>query len=317
MKWLLHLILLFSANLLPAKDLIVDTDSDLGDMVAILYLLNSSEVQVKAISTSGVGLTHARYSAEHILNLIQLADHPNIPVSVGTKTSLSPHTNFPKRMRDFSDKSKATTLPKNPKAPNKLYSADLIESVLLESEKPVSILCLGPLTNLATVLEKDTPAKKNIEHIYLLGTQKVGEDGPGEFNILLDAKAASIVLQSGLPVTIIPLEQQPSPEVSASIHQNLSKSSTTASGKFIFDILNESSPDGRGALLWASVAAVYVTHPEMSETLGKKISITLTHESINYGGAKEQESGSPIHFMKTYDADIFKNSFISKLKKTP
>lgn len=68
--------------------MIIDTDVDIDDWLAILYLLNHPEIDVKAISVVGTGACHLQPGTRNALDLLQLAGHPDIPVAMGADRPL-------------------------------------------------------------------------------------------------------------------------------------------------------------------------------------------------------------------------------------
>lgn len=69
----------------------------------------------------------------------------------------------------------------------------------------LDILAIGPLTNIATAIERDAAFRDNVRHLTLMGGEfRVGWP---EHNFASDANATQIVLGSGIPTTIMPLDQ--------------------------------------------------------------------------------------------------------------
>jgi len=111
-------------------NLIVDTDCDLDDMMAILYLLNSPRIDIKAITTVGDGMSKWEYGAPNILDLLELAEHPHIPVAYGAKVSISPAGNFPSNWRNEANNVMGVKLPKNSAHPTHERSAELMTEII-------------------------------------------------------------------------------------------------------------------------------------------------------------------------------------------
>ena len=63
----------------PPIVLIVDTDVDLDDMMAILYLLKVPQIDLKALTTVGTGMARWEYGAQNLSNLLELAGQPDLP----------------------------------------------------------------------------------------------------------------------------------------------------------------------------------------------------------------------------------------------
>lgn len=85
---------------------------------------------------------------------------------------------------------------------------DLIVELAMSGEPPLTIVAVGPLTNVATALRREPRITDRIERIVLMGGAiGLGNWTPAaEFNIYADPEAADIVFTSGLPLTMVPLE---------------------------------------------------------------------------------------------------------------
>jgi purine nucleosidase len=88
-----------------------------------------------------------------------------------------------------------------------LGACEALCKALSDSQKKLTILCLGPLTHIATVLEKTPHLKTNVEQIILMGgsTDRGNHTPAAEFNIAADPQSAAQVFQSGLPVVMLGL----------------------------------------------------------------------------------------------------------------
>ncbi len=84
----------------------------------------------------------------------------------------------------------------------------LMADVVGESPEPVTLIPVGPVTNVANFLEEHPRLKQNIQRIVLMG----GSIGPSnvtpaaEFNVYVDPEAARIIFESGLPITMAGLD---------------------------------------------------------------------------------------------------------------
>ncbi|UOQ49049.1 nucleoside hydrolase [Gracilibacillus caseinilyticus] len=87
------------------------------------------------------------------------------------------------------------------------HAVDFIIEKLLDADEPITIVPTGPLTNIALALVKEPKIKQNIQEIVLMGGGTFGNWTPAaEFNIYVDAEAAKIVLESGIPVRMFGLD---------------------------------------------------------------------------------------------------------------
>lgn len=87
------------------------------------------------------------------------------------------------------------------------HAVDFIIGQVKNSDGKVTLVPTGPLTNIALALIKEPSIKDNIDEIVLMGGGTFGNWTPAaEFNIYVDAEAAKVVYESGLPVTMFDLD---------------------------------------------------------------------------------------------------------------
>ena len=155
----------------PAKrvPLIVDSDANLDDMMCLFYLLKSERVDLLGVTTTSNGISHYKYGARNILNFLELAEHPDIPVSESKKYPIAPNGAYPKEWREMADAVNNIKLPYNIAYPEDLDSVDFLIQKISSHREKVTLLCTGPLTNLALALIKEPSIKKNIERVFIVG----------------------------------------------------------------------------------------------------------------------------------------------------
>lgn len=188
-----------------AKPIIIDTDPGIDDALAIFLAAASPEVRLLGIvSVAGnVGLDTTSANAAALADLLAL----DIPIGRGAAGPLVP------RNVDSADHVHGANglggyqLPKStrPLVPGVELTARLIR----ECEEPVTIIAIGPLTNIASLITFYPEVTENIERIVLMGggtLEHLGNVTPtAEFNIYFDPDAAARVFASGVPLTMVGL----------------------------------------------------------------------------------------------------------------
>lgn len=211
------------------KNVIIDTDMGWDDVVAILLLMKNPNIRICGITVTGCGETHLDDGVAIAQGLLALANI-QAPVCCGADIPSMYNHKFPDSFREMMDD--VCGLRKNLPAPlqpvDSRIAWDFIRDELEREEYQISILSLGGLTNIAKVLEMNpTPQLSNIERIYIMGgaihvdgnvaalnnSKQEWNQGPeyasnyyAEWNIYLDPPAAQKVFDSGLPITLIPLD---------------------------------------------------------------------------------------------------------------
>lgn len=191
------------------RQIIIDTDPGQDDAVAILLALASPEhIEVLGITAvaGNVPLTLTERNARIVC---ELAGRPDMQVFAGCDTPLS-------RALITAEHVHGKTGLDGPQLPDpvmplqKGHAVDFIIDTLRNAPAGTVTLCpLGPLTNIATALERAPDIAAKVQEIALMGGAyfEVGNITPAaEFNIYVDPEAADIVFKSGIPITVMPLD---------------------------------------------------------------------------------------------------------------
>ncbi|MYB08468.1 MAG: nucleoside hydrolase [Acidimicrobiia bacterium] len=190
------------------RPIIIDTDPGQDDAIAILAALASDELEVLGL-TAVAGNVPLELTARNALILVELAGRPDVPVFAGCDRPLrrdlvtAEHVHG-KTGIDGADLPDPTTELQPQSAVDWM-----IETLLAAGEREITICPVGPMTNIATVLETAPEAARNIREIVCMGGGFFdgGNTTPtAEFNVFVDPEAAQIVLHCGAPVTMLPLD---------------------------------------------------------------------------------------------------------------
>ncbi|MBI4048226.1 MAG: nucleoside hydrolase [Devosia nanyangense] len=189
------------------KPVIIDTDPGLDDAVAILFALTSGKFDVRGITTvaGNLGIDVTTRNAGRLLALLGRSD---IPVVSGATAPLS-RPGIDEAAIHGDDGLGGTTLPE-PQKPALEGADEWLEKTLLAfPDRSLEILALGPLTNIALLIQRNPDAARRIGRIIAMGgaVEEKGNVGPrSEFNFAFDPEAAEIVFASGIDTTLIPLD---------------------------------------------------------------------------------------------------------------
>jgi non-specific riboncleoside hydrolase len=191
---------------MSGKPIIIDTDPGIDDAIAIAFALYNPELDVKLISTvaGNVGVEATTLNALKLLTYFG----KNVPVAKGSAEPLirpfedasDIHGKTGMEGFDFPEPNQDLLLKEN--------AVDAMRNVLMSSSEPVTLVTIGPLTNIALLLKTYPEVKDKIEEIVLMGgSLNRGNKGVmAEFNIYVDPEAAKIVLASGLKITMATLD---------------------------------------------------------------------------------------------------------------
>jgi len=265
---------------------IIDCDPGIDDAMAIMNAVNSNKIEVKLLSTVSGNLS-IEETMKNALKLTELFKK-DIPVAEGAKEPV-------KRQAVYAGKAQGTKClgaykfktPKTKSFPIK--SPDAIYFFLKENlAKNTTLLCLGPMTNIANLLTKYPDAKNYISQIVFMGGSKdeEGVETPyREFNVAFDPEAMQIVFDSKIPLVMVPMELGHiaffTPE------EQLLMKRSNAVGKAFFKMFkryNDFHVGKFGAAVHDSCAALYLTYPEIFKTQSAEIKIKYCqNKDAQYG----------------------------------
>lgn len=177
--------------------IIFDTDigGDIDDALALALALQSPELEVKAITTVS---DHAPLRSRLVWKELCLFGRQDIPIGTGADEPLLD----PVRAGRHPQLEVLTAEDVAPGPPRR--AVDLIVRTLLDSPRKVTIVPVGPLTNIALSLKTEPRIKEKIERIVLMGgAYRILQP---EYNIYSDRIASEIVFRSGVPITAVGLD---------------------------------------------------------------------------------------------------------------
>jgi purine nucleosidase len=206
-------------------------------------------------------------------------------------------------------------------------AVEFIIDTLRSAKEPVTLVLTGPLTNIATALQRDRTIVERIDRIVLMGgaMREGGNTSPSaEFNILVDPQAADIVFNCGRPITAMGLDVThqvlSSRERIARIRAIGNRAALATAGMLEFFSRHDSGKYGSdGAPLHDPCTIAYLLRPELFEGKSCNISIetqsplTLGHTAVDFWGVTARpKNASWIHRV---DAAGFYELLIERLSR--
>lgn len=185
---------------------ILDGDPGHDDAIAWMLAVASPQLDIKAVvSVSGnVFIDKTTYNAMRVLTLLGKTD---VPVAQGAPRPILGEPMDAPSVHGESGLD-GPALPEPAVKLSHLSGVELMAKTLADSEEPVTIISTGPLTNVALLLTLYPELKGQIGGLSLMGGGILsGNWTPAaEFNILVDPEAAKTVFESGIPITMCPLD---------------------------------------------------------------------------------------------------------------
>jgi inosine-uridine nucleoside N-ribohydrolase len=185
---------------------IIDTDPGVDDALALLLAMRSPELKIEAI-TPVAGNVPLDLTLPNALRMVEIAGRTDIPVAAGARAPL---------MRRLVTATYAhgenglggAIFPEPTTKPVATPAAEMIRQIVRKYPGEVTLITIGPLTNIATALNSDPELASMVRALVMMGGSLSGGNitPAAEFNVYVDPEAARIVFQSGIPITMVGLD---------------------------------------------------------------------------------------------------------------
>ena len=186
------------------KKIIIDTDPGIDDAIALCYALNHPDLEVLALTTI-FGNVATSLATDNALRLCELNNRQNVAVAHGADTPLTispnPVADFVHGKNGFGN----IDLPQPELQRADLSAAELIVELINNNPDEITLVAVGPLTNLAKALQLSPDIAQNVAEVVIMGGafhHKGNVTVHAEANFWNDPHAAQQVLTAAWPVTV-------------------------------------------------------------------------------------------------------------------
>ena len=184
---------------------IIDCDPGHDDAIALLWALASPGLEVKAVTTVA-GNQSIEKVTDNAIKVLTKARIYDIPVGQGYSRPLIGELNDGGLIHGETGLD-GPQLPEKAFEKSELNSVELMIKTIEEAQERITLVALGPLSNLARLLIIRPDLKEKIEQISLMGGGTYGNWIPAaEYNIWVDPEAAKVVFDSGIPIIMAGLD---------------------------------------------------------------------------------------------------------------
>jgi len=207
------------------------------------------------------------------------------------------------------------------------HAVDFIVDTLRVADETVTLVPTGPLTNIATAMEKDASIIRNVDEIVLMGgaMREGGNYSPSaEFNMLVDPHAADIVFRCGRPITVMGLDVThqvlATPDRRDRIRAIDNDAGRATAGMLDFFNRHDTVKYGSlGAPLHDPCTVAYLLQPELFEgkycnlTVETGSELTIGHTAVDFWHVTDRPRN--VQWMFKVDADGFYSLLIERLSR--
>jgi purine nucleosidase len=189
------------------KHILFDTDPGIDDSLAILLALASPELCVEGVSTVH-GNCSIDQTTTNALSILELAGANHIPVARGFELPLTQQPLLAPETHGNTGLGYAV-LPQPKTKPVAQHSVEFLIEKILSAPGKITLVCIGPLTNIAVAIRKEPRILQAVKEAVIMGgaIRHQGNTTPlAEFNVYVDPHAAYMVYHSGMPILLVPLD---------------------------------------------------------------------------------------------------------------
>jgi inosine-uridine nucleoside N-ribohydrolase len=262
-----------------AIPVLIDCDPGQDDAIAILLALASPELELLGVTTVAGNQTLDKTTV-NALKVLELAGRGDVPVAAGADRPLVSELVTAADAHGESGLD-GPALPPPHSQPLEQHAVDFLAERVLASHRPVTLVPLGPLTNVALLLAERPEAAAKLERIVLMGGAIAeGNMTPSaEFNIWVDPEAAARVFESGLDITMVGLDVTDRAVLTADHAESLRSAGGVATavaemldfyGSFYREVY-----DHGGCPIHDAVAVAHVIRPGIVETVARHVAVEL------------------------------------------
>ncbi len=189
------------------KPVILDVDPGHDDAVALMLACGHPGLGLLAVTTVAGNVTIDK-TTRNALRVLSFVGRDDVPVGMGASVPLQRLLHTAEDIHGKSGLDGSEEIPDASFGPDERDAVALISDTVKASPEPVTLIPVGPLTNIALFLREHPDLKDRIAGISLMGgSMGLGNTTPAaEFNIFVDPEAAREVFESGLPITMSGLD---------------------------------------------------------------------------------------------------------------
>lgn len=191
------------------REIIIDCDPGHDDAIALMLAAGAENLRILGVTTVA-GNNVLSQTTANALKVLEYAGARQVPVYAGcAKPMMRALYRRGNESHHGDDGLGGVKLPQAKAEPQEMHAVDYIVKTLRESEKKITMVAIGPLTNIATALVLAPDIVKKIEQLVIMGGAAMAPGNittAAEFNMFVDPEAASIVMNCGCRIDLVALD---------------------------------------------------------------------------------------------------------------
>ena len=306
------------------KKVIIDCDVGVDDAFALILAFHSCELEVKAVTgvNGNVPLDQVFENIQKVLSLIHPQHGPLI--AKGADRPLKGKAVYAHSVHGKDGLGGAKIERKKGEEWWQIYSGradELITKMAHQYPNELTLIATGPLTNLALALQKDPEGMRKLKEVSIMGgaVRTKGNITPyAEFNIFSDPLAAKLVFESGLPITLVPLDVTHQVFLTPQVIEEKIKPINNSFSRFVIEAIGYDLNTHRflrgSELIYLHdpLAAGVVIDPGLVKKERLPLDVEI-EEGEHYGHISEVKEGPKVEVCLEVNPEIFLELFVSSL----
>ena len=307
------------------KKVMIDCDVGVDDALALILAFHSPELDVKAVTgvNGNVPLEQVFENIQRVLSLIQPKSKPLI--ARGADRPLKGKTVYAHSVHGKDGLGGARIDRKKGEEWWQFFpgrAEELIIKMAHQYPDEMTLIATGPLTNLALALQRDRKGMEKLKEITIMGgtVRTGGNITPyAEFNIFSDPLAAKMVFESGIPITLVPLDVTHQVTLTPQVIEERLKLVRNPFSQFVIEAIGYDLTAHRFLrgpeliYLHDPLAVGVVIDPDL--VTKERLSVDIeTGEEEHYGHLSEVKEGSKIEVCLEVNSKRFLELFLSRLR---
>lgn len=308
-----------AADITGPTPVIVDYSPTVSDVGGLLYLLSNPEVEVIAVSLPVTGEAGCELGLEVTLGILAMFDQGHVPVACDPDVAAGARA-WPAAFLEGQE-NLSFGLPEFDGTEADLTAPDLIAEAAADAGRPVVIWAVAPLTNVARALDRHPDLVGDLERIVIMGG---AIDVPGnvegtdaEWNLWVDVSAAADVLESGVPITLVPLDATDQVPVPAWYRRAIEEAEQSEAIAYLSSLVRIFPSVSSGFYyFWDELAATIVADAGLVIT--EEMNVVVAEGAADDGRTVRAGDGNPVDVaVGVPDPNAFYAEFLGRLAGSP
>jgi inosine-uridine nucleoside N-ribohydrolase len=292
----------------PRIPIILDTDigDAVDDSLALALALSSPELDVRGVTTV---IDDVESKTRLAWKELRLFNRRDIPLAMGAPEPLL-DAKLDTHPREFQVLTPADKIP----APAQKKAAAFIVETVMNARERMTLVAIGPLTNIALALKTEPRIKERIERIVLMGGAFATPQS--EYNIKRDSVAAAIVFGSGVPIVAAGLEVTTPCKLRPQDLERLRVAETPAA-HFLLRLIEISQAETGEMFptLYDPLAVASIFRPDLIETSEGKVDVSLETGSARGKTRFTPAAGASTRVGTRVNSTAFLDLFIQRIAR--